>query len=108
MKARKKANHQNPTKEESKKSERVRTEGKPLNPADVPAWVEDGDTRYKVTIEGIKQGAIVWADSRADAREKFIQLSGITSCERKIVVEEVDEDHGYTVDAHGVIDPSEL
>lgn len=107
MKA-KKAKSSEPSEKASKKSSKDSRREKPIDPAKLPDWVETGDCRYFVRVEGIRQGAIIWADSRAEAREKYLELSGITSCERKIKVEEVDEDHGYTVDANGVIDPSEL
>lgn len=85
-----------------------RSEGKPKDPSEIQAWVEDGDCQYFVKISGVKQAAVLWAHSRAEAKEKFQELFGITSCERPIKVEEVDEEHGYEINEHGVVDPATL
>lgn len=67
-------------------------------------WKEEGGKLYKVELEGVKQGAIIPAGSKAEAKERFCELFGITSTERRMIVEVVDEDHGYHVDVNGVID----
>lgn len=66
---------------------------------------ETDSTSYVVRLDGTRQGAVIVADSPAQAREKFCELFGIISTSRKIKVAELEEDSDFDVDANGVINP---
>lgn len=75
-----------------------------LHPS-VAEWNEDADAKtFKVELGNASQGAIIKADTKGEAKERFLELFGIQSTDQPLIVKEVDEDHGLPVDCNGVID----
>ena len=63
---------------------------------------------YFVQLDGVKQAAVVAADSKGDAVEKFTTLFGIIGTERRIIAKAIEAEHEYEVDENGVVDPRTL
>lgn len=59
-------------------------------------WPE-GKHLYMVELQGVKQGAIIPADGKAEAKERFFELLGIINTDRTVVAAAVEEEHGVHV-----------
>lgn len=78
----------------------------------VERWRSRGKYLYKVELQSTTQAALISADSKLEAKERFKQLFGITSTDRVIVAAQVENDGGtypgevagFHVDINGVVD----
>jgi hypothetical protein len=92
------------------------TPGNPLAvlQENVERWRLRSKYLYLVELGGTNQAALIPADSKLEAKERFMQLFGIQGTERPITAKQVENDGNATypgtvagmhVDVNGVVDP---